>query len=99
MLTNTELSRVYYMIKPETKSDSCLFKIDAGRFVTQINDLMQFSFSHRHLRLLRYRTRHQRLLKKPWRLMAATVEPTYLPHQVIKLKKCANDRELKQRRF
>ena len=99
MLTSTELSRVYYMIKPETKSDSCLFKIDAGRFVTQINDLTQFSFSHRHLRLLRYRTRHQRLLKKPWRLMAATVEPTYLPHQVIKLKKCANDRELKQRRF
>ena len=73
--------------------------MDTGRFVTQVNDLTQYSFAHRHLRLLRYLTRHQRLLKKPWRLMAATVEPTFLPHQVIKLKKCANHRELKQQRF
>lgn len=67
------------------------FLMDTGRFVTQVNDLTQYSFAHRHLRLLRYLTRHQRLLKKPWRLMAATVEPTSLPHQVIKLKKCADD--------
>ena len=91
MLASTELRKVYFVIKPETKSNSCLFKIDTGRFVTQINDLTQYSFSHRHLRLLRYRTRLQRLLKKPWRLMAATVEPTSLSNQVIKLKKCADD--------
>ena len=65
--------------------------MDTGRFVTQVHDLTQYSFAHRHLRLLRYLTRHQRLLKKPWRLMAATVEQTSLPHQVIKLKKYADD--------
>lgn len=79
------------MITPENKRNSCLFEMDRGRFVAEINDLTQFSFSHRHLRLFRYRTRHQRLLRKQWRLMAATVEPTSLPNQVIKLKKCAND--------
>ena len=65
--------------------------MDTGRFVTQVHDLTQYSFAHRHLRLFRYLTRHQRLLKKLWRLMAATVEPASLPHQVIKLKKYADD--------